>query len=404
MIQGALSGMESCTIQLTEAAYKYGNLNIKPCGRDFFPPDAFGGPSKKAGLGTPITLKVDGLSNPIETDIPEDKEGKPRWIFRERKWVREFVHHHKLHSGDTVTIERIDKRTYEITPNNHTHQLTDYLDKVYFKDARNMTELPDASVHLIITSPPYFNIKDYSLDGWQNKKTSKNIKGQIGDIGSFEKYLKELTEVWKECYRVLKPNGKLCVNVPLMPILKSQRNTHHTRDILDINAGIQYEILHNTKFFLYDIFIWDRTNPSKNLMFGSYPYPPNFYAQNTIEFITVYVKDGKPEQKSKEVKEESKLTEREWVEFTKQVWEIPIPSKNDIAYGKHPAIMPEEIARRLTRLFSFVGDIVLDPFMGSGTTAKIAFELGRHYTGYEIDKKYERLIKAKTEQATLFVV
>jgi len=189
-----------------------------------------------------------------------------------------------------------------------------------------------------------------------------------------------------------------------MPILKSQRNTHHTRDILDINAGIQHEILHNTKFFLYDIFIWDRTNPTKNLMFGSYPYPPNFYAQNTVEFITIYVKDGRPEQKTRDIKEESKLTEREWVEFTKQVWQIPVPNKSDIAYGKHPAIMPEEIARRLTRLFSFSKDVVLDPFMGSGTTAKVSLEIGRHYVGYEIDKKYERLIEAKTQQATLFAM
>jgi DNA modification methylase len=139
-------------------------------------------------------------------------------------------------------------------------------------------------------------------------------------------------------------------------------------------------------------------------MFGSYPYPPNFYAQNTIEFIAVYVKDGRSEHKSTKIKEESKLTEREWVEFTKQVWQIPVPNKSDIAYGKHPAIMPDEIARRLMRLFSFVGDIVLDPFMGSGTTAKVALEIGRNYVGYEIDKKYEGLIKAKTGQATLFAV
>jgi len=396
--------MNSYVIQLTPAAEKYGNLNIRPCDKDFFPLDVFGGPSTKAGLGVPITLKVEGLPNPIETDIPKDKTGKPRWIFRKRKWVKDFVRCYKLHPNDTVTIERVAKRIYKVRPNNHNLQIMDFLNKVYFKDARNMTELPNDSVHLVITSPPYFNVKDYSLDGWQQKKTSKNIEGQIGDIGGYEKYLKELTKVWKDCYRVLKPNGKLCVNAPLMPILKRQRNTHHTRDILDINASIQHEILHNTKFFLYDIFIWDRTNPTKNLMFGSYPYPPNFYAQNTVEFITVYVKDGKPERKSSKIKEESKLTEREWVKFTKQVWEIPVPNKSDIGYGKHPAIMPEEVARRLTRLLSFVGDIILDPFMGSGTTAKVALELGRHYVGYEIDKKYKRLIETKTQQATLFAM
>ncbi len=396
--------MQSRVIKLTAAAFKYGNLNIHSCGKGFFPPDVFGSSSKKEGVGKPITLKVEGLSNSIETDIPMCKQnGRPRWIFRERKWVKDFVKFHNLKPHDEITIYRLDKRIYKVSPNNGLHK-TDFINKVFFKDARNMDELPNESVHLIVTSPPYYNVKDYSLDGWQKRKTSENKKGQIGDINSYERYLKELTIAWKECYRVLKPNGKLCINSPLMPILKSQRNTHHTRDIFDINAGIQHEILHETRFFLYDVFIWDRTNPTKKLMFGSYPYPPNFYAQNTIEFITIYVKDGKPQPKSSKIKEESKLSDKEWVEFTKQVWQIPVPNKSDVAYGKHPAIMPEDIAKRLIRLFSFVDDCILDPFMGSGTTAKIALELGRNYVGYEIDKKYESLIKSKTKQATLFAI
>ena len=281
---------------------------------------------------------------------------------------------------------------------------TNPIDIVLYKNSQNMSELPDAYVHLIVTSPPYYNVKDYSLDGRQKMRRGRKVKGQIGDISDYKIYLKELTKVWKECYRVLKPNGKLCINVPLMPLLKTQSNTHHTRDIIDINAGIEYEILNNTEFFLYDIFIWNRTNPTKNLMFGSYPYPPNFYAQNTIEFITVYVKEGKPEQKPDELKEQSKLSQQDWVRFTKQVWDIPIPNRGDIAYGEHPAIMPEDVARRLIRLFTFVGDIVLDPFMGSGTTAKVALELKRHYVGYEINKRYREFIKAKTSQKTLFPV
>jgi site-specific DNA-methyltransferase (cytosine-N4-specific) len=403
--------MELRKLKITAAAERYGNLNLRCCGADFFPEGIFGGPTS-AKLGVQITIRADGIHSLIRTDIPtETNNSKPRWIFRERTWVKDFVRLHKLKPGDTITIRRIDSTSYEVVPNNHIDdkpQISrpdlDYLDKVFFKDAMAMGELPNESVHLIITSPPYFNIKDYSLDGRQRYATGSRVKGQIGDIPHYEAYLRELTKVWIECWRVLKPNGKLCVNTPLMPILKAQSNTHYTRDIVDINAGIQHEILHNTKFFLYDVFIWDRTNPTKNLMFGSYPYPPNFYAQNTIEFITVYVKDGKPEPKPAHVKAESNLTEKEWVEFTKQVWSIPVPNKRDVAYGKHPAIMPEEIAIRLTRLFSFVGDVILDPFMGSGTTAKVVLELGRHYVGYEIDRKYARLIRAKTEQAILFAV
>jgi len=272
----------------------------------------------------------------------------------------------------------------------------DFLNKVYFKDSRKMTELPNNSVHLIVTSPPYFNIKDYSLDGYQKNKRSEKIVGQIGDIPNYKNYIEEMLKVWKECERVLNPNGKLVINTPLMPILKKSLNTHYNRHIFDINSDIENSILNNTGLFLLDVFIWNRTNPSKKLMFGSYPYPRNFYAQNTIEFITVYVKDGlSANNLPKEIKEKSKLTEKEWVEFTKQIWNIPIPNKNDLAFGEHSAIMPEEIVRRCIKLYTYIGDVVLDPFAGSGTTLKVAKELKRNYIGYEISRNYERVINLK---------
>ena len=272
----------------------------------------------------------------------------------------------------------------------------DYLNKIFFKDARKMTELPDNSVQLVVTSPPYFNIKDYSLDGYQKDKRSEKIRGQIGDIADYKKYVNEMLQVWKECERVLKPNGKLVVNTPLMPMFKKVLDTHFNRHIFNINSDIENSILNNTGLFLLDIYIWNRTNPSKKLMFGSYPYPRNFYAQNTIEFITVYVKDGPSENNlPKDIKEKSKLTEKEWIEFTKQIWNIPIPGRGDLAFGEHSAIMPEEIVRRCVRLFTYVGDTVLDPFAGSGTTLKVAKELKRNYVGYEISKSYERVMNLK---------
>jgi len=280
-----------------------------------------------------------------------------------------------------------------------------YINKVYFKDSSKMVELPDNSVQLIITSPPYFNVKDYSLDGYQKKSNGKRLLGQIGDINTYKKYISAMLLVWKECERVLKPNGKLVINTPLMPMLKKNLNTHYNRHIFNINNDIEQSILQNIKnIFLLDVYIWNRTNPSKKLMFGSYPYPRNFYAQNTIEFINVFVKDGLSENNvDKSIKEESKLTQEEWVEFTKQIWNIPIPNKKDKAFGDHSAIMPEEIVRRAVRLFSFVGDVVLDPFTGSGTTLKVAKELRRNYVGYEISESYKKIIdlKLNTYQKTL---
>lgn len=260
-----------------------------------------------------------------------------------------------------------------------------------------MRELPDNSVQLIITSPPYFNIKDYSKDGHQENKISEHVRGQIGDIPEYDAYIREMLKVWKECERVLKPNGKLVINTPLMPMLKRDLNTHYNRHIFNIDSDIQHSIRTKTSLFLLDMYIWNRTNPSKKLMFGSYPYPRNFYAQNTTEFVTVYVKDGKPEQPSKEAKEASKLTQKEWVSLTKQIWNIPIPGKGDLAFGKHSAIMPEEIVERAIRLFSVVDDLVLDPFTGSGTTLRVAKRMNRNYVGYEISPAYKDIINEKLD-------
>tara|TARA_Y100000310_G_scaffold36162_1_gene34046 strand:- start:1954 stop:2802 length:849 start_codon:yes stop_codon:yes gene_type:complete len=270
--------------------------------------------------------------------------------------------------------------------------------KVYYKSSQKMRELDDNTVDLVITSPPYFNVKDYAKDGKQDKVHAVKSKEQLGDMEIYDDFIAELHKVWVECERVLKPNGKLIINTPLMPMNKADLNSHYNRHIFDLNSDIQNSILKNKKsdLFLYDTYIWSRTNTAKSLMFGSYPYPRNFYAQNTSEFITIYVKDGKPIGKvSKEIKERSKISQKEWVEYTKQIWHIPIPNKSDVAYGAHSAIMPEGIVYRCVKLFSFVGDLVLDPFTGSGTTLKVAKELERDYVGYEIMPSYKTLIDKK---------
>lgn len=270
-----------------------------------------------------------------------------------------------------------------------------FLDKVFWHSSEQMLELPNGSVQLIVTSPPYFNIKDYSKDGYQFKKHSNSKDVDIGACQNFDEYIDSLLTVWKECERVLKPNGKLCINVPLMPMFKKEMTTHYNRHIFDIQSSIQQSVLNNTNLYLMDLYIWNRINSSKRLMFGSYPYPRNFYAQNTTEFITIYVKDGIPEFPTTDNKEKSKLSEQEWTTFTKQIWDIPIPNKSDIAYGKHSAIMPEAIPYRCIRLFSCVDDVVLDPFVGSGTTLKVAKSLNRYYVGYEIYENYKPLIEKK---------
>lgn len=265
------------------------------------------------------------------------------------------------------------------------------LNKVYFKSSTNMCEVDDCSVNLIITSPPYFNIKDYS-------KQNNNLNDDMGAVNDYEKFIDELALVWQECFRILKPNGKLCVNVPLMPMFKKAMNTHYNRHIFDLQSDIQQSILQYTDFYLYDLYVWNRIYQTRDLMFGSYPNPRNLYSQNTSEFITIYVKDGKPSDKiADDIKRQSQLSQKEWLDFTKQVWDIPPPNPSDVAWGKHPAIMPKEIPYRLIRMFSYVGDIVLDCFAGSGTTLMVAKELKRNFIGYELYPQYKKVIVEKID-------
>ena len=270
------------------------------------------------------------------------------------------------------------------------------LNQVFYSSSEYMNEVPDNYVNLIITSPPYYNVKDYSKDWSQGNTHSEKNESDLGAVDDYKDFILKLTKVWAECERILTPNGKLIVNAPLMPIPKKQLSTHYNRDIFNIYGDIENSIVHNQdNLYLMNLYIWNRTNSNKDLMFGSYPYPRNFYSQNTCEFVGVFVKDGKPDKVSKERKEASKITQEEWLLFTKQIWDIPTPTSKDSGGGFHPAVMPEEIVRRCVKLYSFVEDIVLDPFTGSGTTLKVAKELGRNYLGYELYPAYKEIIDKK---------
>jgi len=158
--------MDSRVIQLTSAAYRYGNLNIRPCGKDFFPPDVFGASSRKAGVGAQITIEAEGLRNLIKTDIPTDRiTGKPRWLFRERKWVKEFVSHHRLRAGDTVTIERLAKRTYKIKATNGG-KIGDRSNIVQSRPYRNLLSgtVAKNAMNKLASKHGLFQHKDMSLE------------------------------------------------------------------------------------------------------------------------------------------------------------------------------------------------------------------------------------------------
>jgi len=256
----------------------------------------------------------------------------------------------------------------------------DYIDQVFVSDAVEfLKRLPDECIAFSVTSPPYWNIKNY-----------RNPK-QIGQ-SSYKQYLEDLLRVWQETERVLIPNGKLAIVTPIMPISKKYNNEHHTRHLKNINNDIEQTILKDTIFQRYSLFVWQKQTTKK--MFGSYPYPPNIYEDNTIEFINVFVKPGKPPQTPKEAKKHSKLTQKVWRNLTMQVW--PIYPADVKRAGGHPTPFPIVLPQRLIMMYTFKaspetnfdGDIVLDMFNGTGATCVAARALGRHYIGVDLNPNY----------------
>jgi len=254
-----------------------------------------------------------------------------------------------------------------------------------------MEQIKRESIHLIVTSPPYWNLVDYGFEK------------QIGQ-SSYEQYIDDLRKVWIEAERVLIPNGKLCINTPMIPIKKEVINNQHTRHIKNINNDIEFSILDNTSFQRFSLYIWQKQTTEK--MFGSYPYPPNIYENNTVEFINVFVKSGEPRKIPKEVKEYSKLSMEEWMDLTRQVWYI---YPEDVSRtGGHPAPFPVKLPARLIAMYTFAavkslnfrGDIVLDMFNGTGATCVAAKQMGRRYIGIDKSETYYEIARQRVESSS----
>ena len=255
---------------------------------------------------------------------------------------------------------------------------------IHIGDSRNMEEVASGSVNLIITSPPYGALKDYENDG------------QIGLNQSYSAYTKDLEDVWRECIRVLAPDGKLCINI--MPLFESGNATPFKRRVTHTVISDLEKFMESTgEMFTFALYIWDKRKIVRFSSFGSYPYPTNIFSTFPYEWIIVFCKKGKRAAVSKEIKEKSKLTQQEWANWAiNSFWEMQ-PAKAK-AEG-HPAPFPKELPHRLIKLYSFWGDTVLDPFMGTGTTAEAAIELGRSAVGYEINPEFKPLIDVKVSRA-----
>jgi site-specific DNA-methyltransferase (adenine-specific) len=241
----------------------------------------------------------------------------------------------------------------------------DKLDTIIHASSEAMTDLPDASVHLMVTSPPYNVGKDYDEDL---------------SLAEFSAFLKR---VWAETYRVLVPGGRVCVNVanlgrkPYIPL-----HAMLIADLLDLGFLMRGEI------------IWDKAaSASSSTAWGSWQSASNPTLRDTHEYILVFSKGSF--RREKVDSRESTISKEEFLESTKSVWTFGAESARKVG---HPAPYPVELPYRLIQLYTFSGEIVLDPFMGSGQSALAALKAGRHFVGYEVNKEYLKLAEKRIRE------
>lgn len=245
-------------------------------------------------------------------------------------------------------------------------------------DSRRMEEVENESIHLIITSPPYWQLKDYGSEN------------QVGYNDSYEVYINNLNLVWNESFRVLHKGCRLCINIGD----QFARAVYYGRyKVIPIRTEI-IKFCEAIGFDYMGAIIWQKVTTSNTTggatIMGSFPYPRNGILKIDYEFILLFKKSGNPPKPKNEFKKLSAMTKEEWNTYFQGHWNF-----SGTRQENHLAMFPEELPRRLIKMFSFVGDTVLDPFLGSGTTSLAAKNLGRNSIGYEINPEFIPIIKEK---------
>lgn len=242
-------------------------------------------------------------------------------------------------------------------------------------DARNMAELPPESVHLVVTSPPYWTLKEY-----------RDSAGQMGHIADYEEFIKELDKVWSHCLRALVPGGRVICIVGDVCLSRRENSGRHT--VVPLHASIQ-EHCRKLGFDNLAPIIWHKiSNAAYEVENGSSflgkPYEPNSVIKNDIEYILMERKPGGYRTPDVPTRVLSVIPAEDHKRWFQQIWS----GLTGASTRRHPAPYPVELAERLIRMFSFVGDTVLDPFLGTGTTTVAAANVGRHSIGFEVDEHY----------------
>jgi DNA modification methylase len=254
--------------------------------------------------------------------------------------------------------------------------------RLYRQDARFIDHLPDNSVHLVLTSPPYWTLKQYN-----------ESNGQLGSISDYDIFLDEIDKAWKQCNRLLVPGGRLIIVVGDVCLSRKQHGRH---TVVPLHAAIQERCRRIGLDNLAPIIWYKIANAKLEVENGSSflgkPYEPNGIIKNDVEYILMQRKPGGYRTPTPGMRVLSIISESNHRAWFQQIWRLPGASTRN-----HPAPFPLELAARLIRMFSFVGDTVLDPFMGTGTTNVAAAQWGRHSIGVEIDQRYFNLVPKRLE-------
>ena len=257
--------------------------------------------------------------------------------------------------------------------------------RVIFGDSRRMPELSEASVHLVVTSPPYWCIKDY------------DHPAQVGHDQSYEDYLADLRSILSQCHRVLHPGCRAAVNIGDQYLRASEHGRYRVKpipaDVTRMGRDIGFDFMGSI--------IWRKISTTQTTgggcWMGSVYYPKDGHVTYEHEYILLFRKRGEWPRPTEEQKEESRLTKKQRSEWFRGVWEL-----QPVRQVGHVAQFPVELPRRLIKMYSFAGETVLDPFVGSGTTLLAADLEGRYGVGYEIKPELEDTIRRKMSAEDLF--
>ncbi len=266
-------------------------------------------------------------------------------------------------------------------PYNVTHH------RLHHGDARDLSWLPDDSVHLVVTSPPYWTLKEYAPS-----------ERQMGSIQDYNLFLEELDKVWMECERVLVPGGRVCCVVGDVCLPRKAAGRHYVMPLhADIQVGardVGLDCL--TPIIWHKIANGSTESEGNGAGFYGKPYQPGAIVKNDIEYILFMRKPGRYRQPDDMQKRLSMLTKEEMQSWWRSIWnDLPGASTR----RGHPAPYPILLAERLIRMFSFAGDIILDPFVGTGSTILAAIESGRNSIGNEIESSYVEIAKSLIERS-----